>query len=99
MIAGIIFVIAAILFMFLWGFWLVDKMGDKEDSTMLGMFIMASLLAIGLLFIFGTSEARAVRQTYEKALDNNPYKKEYIYKQVDSTYVIIDSVYVKKEEK
>ena len=36
------------------------------------------------------------KQTYRASLDgNNPYKKEYIYKQVDSTMVIVDSVYTK----
>jgi len=53
---------------------------------------------LGVLLIFFGSGAYAEKTTYEKALDNNPYKKEYIYKQIDNTYVIIDSVYVKKEE-
>lgn len=34
---------------------------------------------------------------YKKALDYNPYIKEYVYKQVnDSTYIITDSLYIKK---
>ena len=54
---------------------------------------------LGALLIFFGTNFYTEKDTYKKALDENPYRKEYIYKQTDSTYVIIDSVYVKKEEK
>ena len=56
--------------------------------------LVLAIIVVGIIAHFVSQNAR--ESTYKKALDNNPYKKEYIYKQVDSTYVIIDSVYIKK---
>jgi len=53
---------------------------------------------LGVLLIFFGTGAYSEKTTYKKALDNNPYKKEYIYKQIDSTYIAVDSVYIKKED-
>lgn len=61
--------------------------------------IGAGVLVISV-FVMGVSAGQAGEEhAYKESLNgNNPYKKEYIYKQVDSSYVIMDSVYVKKEE-
>jgi len=74
-------------------FAMVDPEAKRGKGIAYCLFFIVgvSLLSCGLSF-------RAEKDTYKKALEHNPYKKEYIYKQVDSTYVVVDSVYVKKEE-
>jgi len=71
----------------------IEKQNPKREWPFFLLFVLGVVLAAnGLQF-------KTEKETYRKALEHNPYKKEYIYKQTDSTYVIIDSVYVKKEEK
>jgi len=78
--------------------WAIFKLGDeKKNGKALMMFFIG---LIGIVCLSLGENLKGEKDAYENALNgNNPYKKEYIYKQIDSTYVIVDSVYVKKEEK
>ena len=76
-----------------------DKKGLFEPSDFRTIAIVISF-AFGFSFLFFSAGKESSDRSYINSLNgNNPYRKEYIYKQIDSTYVIVDSVYVKKEEK
>jgi hypothetical protein len=73
-----------------------DETGGKQWMIPLGTVIL--LIGCGVLSrgMYGLAEEGA----YINSLNgNNPYSKEYIYKQQDSTYVVVDSIYVKEETK
>jgi hypothetical protein len=74
---------------------LLEK-GEAERARILcliGLFV----LWFSMVFVIGKM---AEKKAYTNSLDgNNPYSKEYIYKQQDSTYVVVDSIYVKEETK
>jgi len=74
----------------------VNRWDDHEDRAWrVAVAIMVFMIGMAI-YSFGVA-VRSEKDAYINSLEgNNPYKKEYIYKQVDSTYVIIDSVYVKK---
>jgi predicted tellurium resistance membrane protein TerC len=68
--------------------------GDIEDDIPVGKFIAVLLI---LLIGIGMACSGAQNRAYKNALDgNNPYHKEYVYRDLpDGTKELTDSIYVK----
>jgi hypothetical protein len=72
---------------------------NAEDDT-IRKTIYSFLMVVGMFLLLLGFTKRGERDAYIDSLNgNNPYSKEYIYKQQDSTYVVVDSIYVKEETK
>lgn len=66
--------------------------GEDNLKILLLVILFISILATGFLGVALQEDGK--RDAYKDALDgNNPYEKIYHYKQADTSYVKIDSVY------
>ena len=75
--------------------WLAVELADNDKGSKAAIAFFIGIA--GIILLTAGVLLQGEKNAYKDSLEgNNPYKKEYIYKQVDSTYVIIDSVYVKK---
>lgn len=90
MIGLAIFIVMVIFFLF---YVLSDTDQNEIGAHILVIFLILMLFGF---FTFVINEYTAER-VYSKALDHNPYEKEYVYKQIENDYVIIDSTYTKKK--
>ena len=96
MLLGIIFIILIVILISFGLHFIIEDAERPNKRHLFAQFVFTILFMI----VYNNIITDTIRKrTFEDSLNGHtPYKKEYIYKQIDSTYVIMDSVYVKKEK-